>query len=77
MKAYTDYPFDFLGDIPYQEAPNREIRVLSYDGNKYCKIMVEGWYTEIKSGYIYAKPGRVSEVPSINEKRLKKLRKFS
>jgi len=28
MNAFTDYPFTELGDIPYQEAPIREVKVL-------------------------------------------------
>ena len=27
--------------------------MVSYDGDKYCTIIVEGMETEIKSGYIY------------------------
>ena len=68
MKAWTDYPFTFLGDIPQQKAPVRECEVLSYDNNKYCRIIVEGHKTEIKAGYVYKKPGRCGEVPTINTK---------
>jgi len=70
MKAYTDYPFDFLGDAPYKEAKVRECEVKSYDGNKYCTIVVDGIETEIKAGYIYTQPGRCSDVPTINVKNL-------
>lgn len=73
MKAYTDYPFTFLGDIPNQKAPIREIEVLSYDQDKYCQIIVEGQTTEIKRGYIYQKPGRLMEVPQVLENDLEKL----
>lgn len=59
--AYTDYPFDFLGDVAGQKAPIREIQVDCYDGNKYVKIFVEGHETEIKSGYIYIRPGRCGQ----------------
>jgi len=60
-KYYTDYPFEFLGDIPGENAPIREIEVISYDGNKHTRIWVEGQETEIKSGYIYVRPGRLGE----------------
>ncbi len=70
MKAYTDYPFDFLGDVISVEAVIRECDVISYDGDKYCKIIVEGIETEIKSGYLYSKCGRFGEVPVINIKDL-------
>lgn len=73
MKFWTDYPFDRLGDIPYKKAPVREIEVLSYDDNKYCKIKVEGLHEEIKTGYIYQKKGRYGEVPMISPKQIAQL----
>jgi hypothetical protein len=62
--AYTDYPFDFLGDVPYQPAPVREIKVVGCAGafDKYVTILVEGHETEIKAGYIYTKPGRYARM---------------
>lgn len=58
---YTDYPFEELNDIPFKPAPVREITILSYDGDKYCKILVEGIISEIKSGYIYKEAKRYSD----------------
>ena len=75
MKAWTDYPFTWLGDILYQEAPIREIEVLSYDGDKYCRIAVCGDEDEIKSGYIYQNKGRYGETPVITQKQLDALPK--
>ena len=76
MIAWTDYPIVELGDIPGKYAPIREIEVLSYDGNKYCEIIVgqglttlgrpSGFYTTIKAGYIYQAFGRLGEVPAID-----------
>lgn len=66
MQAWTDYPFTFLGDVPHVEAPIREIEVISYDGDKYCEIIVEEHTTSIKSGYIYTASGRLGEVPRFN-----------
>lgn len=63
--AWTDYPFDFLGDKPNFKAPVRPVWVVSYDGNKYVKIIVSGVEAEVKSGYIYEKPGRLGEVPPL------------
>jgi hypothetical protein len=60
-KLYTDYPFSFLGDINGEIAPIREIKVLSYDNNKYCEILVDGHKTEIKSGYIYTNKSRLDD----------------
>lgn len=58
MRAYTDYPFDFLGDFAGEEAPIRQVEVLYYDQDKRCKIVVEGVETEVKTGYLYTKPLR-------------------
>lgn len=73
MKFWTDYPFESLGDAPYKKAPVRQIDVLSYDNDKYCKIKVEGVHEEIKAGYIYQKEGRFGKVPVISQNQLKQL----
>ena len=70
MKAWTDYPFTWLGDTAGQEAPVREIEVISYDDNKYCRIKVCGGEDEIKAGYIYQLEGRYGEVPMITKYQL-------
>lgn len=70
MKAWTDYPFTWLGDTAGQEAPVREIEVLSYDANKYCRIMISDEEDEIKAGYIYQREGRCGEVPTITRRQL-------
>lgn len=61
MKAYTDYPFEILGDKPYCMAPIREVTMLSYDGNKYVEISVDertvdqdGYPLTVKSGYLFS-----------------------
>jgi hypothetical protein len=71
MKAYTDYPILELGDISGEKAPIREVRVISYDLDKYCKIEVCGIQTEVKRGYLYVKPGRCGEVKSIDTRKCK------
>ena len=63
MKAWTDYPFTWLGDTSGEKAPVREIEVLSYDDNKYCRIKVCDGEDEIKAGYIYQREGRYGEAP--------------
>ena len=73
MKAWTDYPFEWLGDELFALAPVREIEVLSYDGGKRCRILVAGREEEIKSGYIYQRPGRVRDVPGITREQLARL----
>ena len=70
MQAWTDYPFTRLGDAPNAVAQVREITVMSYDGDKYCRIKVGTLLEEIKAGYIYQKPGRLGEVPPITRAQL-------
>jgi hypothetical protein len=70
MKAWTDYPFTWLGDEAGKEAPVREIEVLSYDDDKYCRIKVCGGEAEIKAGYIYQHEGRYGDVPAITRMQL-------
>lgn len=65
---YTDYPFTELGDAPNKEAPIRPVQVISYDGNKYCTVWVEGHQLEVKAGYIYTRPGRCGDVPAFDPK---------
>jgi len=60
MKAFTDYPFsvDELDD-----APVREVEVVSWDGDKYVAIQVGKAKYEIKYGYLYKEAGRLGQVP--------------
>ena len=76
MKAWTDYPFTNLGDKPNEVAPVREIEVLSYDGDKYCRVKFAGEFEEeIKSGYIYQYEGRHGDVPHLTRNQLTAIRK--
>lgn len=70
MFAYTDYPFVELGDEAGKIAPIRQVKVLSYDSDKYCRIKVQGLTTEVKAGYLYDKEGRCGEVPCIDVNQL-------
>lgn len=65
MKAWTDYPFVWLGDTSGEPAPIREVEVRAYDGNKYCRIRVADGEDEIKAGYLYVAPGRCGEVERV------------
>ena len=65
MKAWTDYPITELGDAEGQEAPIRECEVISYDGDKYCDVIVGGVLTSTKCGYLYSTPGRFGEAPRV------------
>lgn len=55
---WTDYPL--YPEEYSKKAPKRKIKILSYDGDKYCKIDFNGEQFEIKAGYIYPSPERVS-----------------
>ena len=57
---YTDYPFTCLGDIPNQKAPVRKVKLLSYDGDKYCLCSFGLWVDSFKLGYLYDKPQRMN-----------------
>jgi len=48
MKAYTDYPL--LNSTPKEIL---EVGVISYDRNKYAKILHNGELYEVKAGYLY------------------------
>lgn len=74
MKAYTDMPIIGLGDTGGQEAPIREVQVISYDGGLYCTIEVEGLTEEVKRGYVYLTKGRCGDVPCVSEKELEQLK---
>jgi len=74
VQAWTDYPITELGDIPGKIAPIRLCRVLAYDRNKYCVIRIgELTVSGIKRCYLYKRRGRVSRVPVLGDRQLKKL----
>lgn len=60
--------------IPYQKAPIRRVRVLSYDMNKYATIQLpDGQVSSVKWGYLYSQPGRCGEVRTINRRKLERM----
>jgi hypothetical protein len=69
MRAFTDYPIWELGDkfqaeTGQGEAKTREVEILSYDLNKYCRVQVVGTDIEmdIKTGYLYRDAERLRSV---------------
>ncbi len=56
ITAYTDYPFVELGDPPLIATPMRHVVILSYDGDRYATIVVEGVVLSVKRGYLYIDP---------------------
>lgn len=71
--CWTDYPFVELGDTPYQEAPIRQVRVLSYDQNKYVMVEVGGKILEVKTGYLYQSRGRYGQVKHCNRRKFERM----
>jgi hypothetical protein len=60
-QAWTDSPITALGDkldTPYPGAPIREVRAVSYDGDEYVTVDVEGVTAEVKADYLYLFPAR-------------------
>jgi hypothetical protein len=66
LRAFTDYPFTSLGDTVGELAPIRECIVLDWDGDKYCRILIEGLTEYVKLGYLYQQEGRLGEVRCID-----------
>lgn len=58
VPAFTDYPVKELGDVADQEAPVRSCLILSWDGNKYCDVLVGGVVVSFKAGYLYTRETR-------------------
>lgn len=77
MIAWTDYPILELGDKSGELAPIRECQILSWDSNKYCRVRIQDLVLEIKSGYLYTKPGRSGEVPCHSKEQLEQLLRHS
>ena len=73
MKAWTDCPILALGDSAELDAPIREVEVVAYDGDKYCRVRVDGVEAEVKAGYIYQQEGRYGKVLQVERKQLETL----
>ncbi len=65
---YTDYPITELGDSEGEPAPIRQVHVLAFDGDLYCKVRIHGhhYVKWLKFGYIYSQHGRSGDVPRIS-----------
>lgn len=73
MKAWTDYPIVELGDTEGVEAPIKEVDVVSYDGDKYCRVRVSGITIQVKSGYLYQSKGRYGDVQCLTKEQLNEM----
>ena len=70
IDAFTDYPFTELNDVAGKKAPIRQVKILTYDWNKYCNVLVLfkdedgdlcGHLDSVKSGYIYKREVRLDD----------------
>lgn len=52
---FSDYPLKELDPDPQAEIPIRKVRILEYDGDKWCKVEVidEGIIVNLKYLYLY------------------------
>ncbi len=70
IPAWTDYPIIELGDLEGKIAPLRKCSIVSYDNDKYCKVIVDGIKRVIKRGYLY-KNKRMSPLSRYTESKFK------
>ena len=82
LDAYTDYPFEELGDTAGQIAPIRKCTILTWDRNKYCDILVyfvdkdgdlRGHINNIKQFYLYKNEARIDDGEQFSDDELKTL----
>jgi len=73
ITCWTDYQILQLGDKVGAPAPVRHVHVLSYDGDKYATIEVNGAVVLVKSGYLYRHKGRFGQVKQINKRKLERM----
>lgn len=59
-RYWTDYPLLHLGDKPNEPAPVRQVTVIGYDGDKCCDVLVGTVELQLKCGYLYTKPQRMT-----------------
>lgn len=74
LECWTDYPIAELGDAPHKLAPIRRCRAISWDGDKYAVVEVEGVLTDLKVGYLYPRVQRCGEGPAIDPHLLPEVR---
>jgi hypothetical protein len=82
LDAYTDYPFLELGDTGSEEAPIRKCKILTWDRNKYCGVLVyffddygdlRGHIANIKQYYLYKNDERIDNGIQFTDYELKTL----
>jgi hypothetical protein len=80
--AFTDYPIPSYGDIGGEKAPIRRAKILTYDGNKYCDVLVyqvdeygdlRGTVVNFKQFYLYKNEARLDDGIQFTDEELKTL----
>lgn len=82
IDAYTDYPITEYGDIENEIAPIRKVKILTYDRDKYCEVMVfqvdddgnlRDIITSFKACYLYKNEARLEEGILFTDKEIETL----
>ena len=70
LDAFTDYPIPSYGDVAGEKAPIRRAKILTYDRNKYCDVLVyqvdedgdlRGTVVNFKQFYLYKNEARIDD----------------
>jgi hypothetical protein len=51
---FTDCAFVELKDTPNKPAPLRKVKLIDFDGDKWCKVQIDDIIAEVKYFYLYA-----------------------
>jgi hypothetical protein len=74
ITCWTDYPFVELGDEPNKPALIRHVNIVSYDGDKYCQVLLKGHdLLDVKIGYLYSQFGRYGTVKQVNIRKIMRM----
>lgn len=84
LDAFTDYPIPSFGDVDGdgKEKPIRRAKILTYDRNKYCDVLVyqvdedgdlRGTVVNFKQFYLYKNEARIDDGIQFTDEELKTL----
>lgn len=82
IDCFTDYPFRELKDKGGEDAPIRKCKIITWDRNKYCDILVlftdndgdlRGHVNNIKQFYLYKNEARFDDGIPFTDKELETL----
>jgi len=82
FEAFTDYPIPTYGDEDNKVAPIRQCKILTWDRNKYCDVLVyqvdddgdlRGTVVSFKQFYLYKNEARYDDGEQFTDEELKTL----